>query len=195
MWEVAVAIWKVLGICGSLRRQSYNARLLRLAGRSNPDICVVGDDLVGRLPLFNPDLDDDENLPSAVAEFRSRADEAEGVVIVSPEYAHGPSGVTKNAMDWLIGSGGLAGKPTLLMSASPGQAGGMRGHLALIPTLTLMGSVLVDSVTVSGAPARVDVQGDFCDPAVLERVRLSMGELATALSYSHQKRAKSLLLD
>ena len=149
-----MAAWKVLGICGSLRRTSYNAGLLRLAGRINPDICVVGDELVGHLPLFNPDLDDDENLPPAVAEFRSCAEETEGVIIVSPEYAHGPSGVTKNAMDWLIGSGGLASKPTLLMSASPGQAGGIRGHLALIPTLTLMGSILVDSVTVSNVKGK-----------------------------------------
>ncbi|WP_026118452.1 NADPH-dependent FMN reductase [Nocardiopsis salina] len=190
-----MATWKVLGICGSLRQKSYNSGLLRLAGRSSPGICVVGDELVGRLPLFNPDLDDGEDLPAAAAEFRSCADESEGVIIVSPEYAHGPSGVTKNAMDWLIGSGGLAGKPTLLMSASPGQAGGMRGHLALIPTLTLMGSILVDSVTVSGAPARADAQGDFYDPTVLERVRLSMEELTTALSYSHQKKEKSLLSD
>ncbi|MEE2050834.1 NAD(P)H-dependent oxidoreductase [Nocardiopsis tropica] len=190
-----MAIWSVLGICGSLRRNSYNAGLLRLAGRSHSSVSVVGEGLVGRLPLFNPDLDNDDDLPDAVAEFRSCADRAEGVIIVSPEYAHGPSGVTKNAMDWLIGSGGLAGKPTLLMSASPGQAGGMRGHLALIPTLTLMGSVLVDSVTVSGAPSRADARGDFTDPAVIERVRLSMEEMATALSYSGQKKATSLLLE
>ncbi|WP_150255172.1 NADPH-dependent FMN reductase [Nocardiopsis deserti] len=186
-------MWAVLGICGSLRRNSYNAELLRLAGRSNPDISVIGGDLAGRLPLFNPDLDNDEDLPEAVTRFRSCADQAEGVIIATPEYAHGPSGATKNAMDWLVGSGGLAGKPTLLMSASPGQAGGMRGHLALIPTLTLMGSVLVDSVTVSGAPARVDPHGGFRDPAVLERVRLAMGEMATALSYSQQRTTTGLL--
>jgi hypothetical protein len=71
----------------------------------------------------------------------------------------------------------------------------MRGHLALIPTLTLMGSVLVDSVTVSGAPGRVDSRGEFRDPAVLERVRLAMDELATALSCSRQKKATDLLLE
>jgi NAD(P)H-dependent FMN reductase len=186
-------MWSVLGICGSLRRNSHNAALLRLAGRSNPDVSVVGGDLAGRLPLFNPDLDDDDDLPEVVTRFRSCADRAEGVIIATPEYAHGPSGAAKNAMDWLVGSGGLTGKPTLLMSASPGQAGGMRGHLALIPTLTLMGSVLVDSVTVSGAPGRVDSRGEFRDPAVLERVRLAMDEMATALSYSRQKKATDLL--
>lgn len=190
-----MTMWSVLGICGSLRRNSYNAELLRLADQSSSDISVVGADLTGRLPLFNADLDNDEDLPETVAEFRSCADRSEGIIIATPEYAHGPSGATKNAMDWLVGSGGLAGKPTLLMSSSPGQAGGMRGHLALIPTLTLMGSVLVDSVTVSGAPARVDTNGGSCDPAVLERVRLAMQEMATALSYSRQKKATSLLLD
>ncbi|CAM4175361.1 hypothetical protein NOGI109294_26530 [Nocardiopsis gilva] len=134
-------------------------------------------------------------IPEPAREFRSLADVSDGVIIASPEYAHGPSGVVKNAMDWLVGSGGLAGKPTLLMSASPGQAGGMRGHLPLIPTLTLMGAVPVDSVTVSGAPALVDDHGEFHDPAVRERMRLAMEAFSRALSYSRQKSENLRLVD
>lgn len=188
-------MWNVLGICGSLRRHSFTSGLVRLAERSHPDISVLGSDFTGRLPLFNPDLDEQAELPGIVRDFRACADECVGVIIATPEYAHGPSGATKNAMDWLVGSGGLAGKPTLLMSASPGQAGGMRGHLALIPTLTLMGSVLVDSVTISAAPTRADTHGRFTDPTVLERVRLAMNEMAGAMARAQQKKSTGLLLE
>ncbi len=68
-----------------------------------------------------------DSLPSAVREFRLLAEACDGAVIASPEYVHAPSGVTKNALDWLAGSTGLYGKPVLLLSASPGQTGGLRG--------------------------------------------------------------------
>ncbi|WP_330092771.1 NADPH-dependent FMN reductase [Nocardiopsis codii] len=135
----------VLGLCGSLRQGSLNAALLRLVQRVGTGITVVGGDVAGRLPLFNPDVENDEgSWPASVRELRDLAARAEGVVVATPEYAHGPAGVTKNAIDWLVGSAGLAGKPTLLVSASPGQAGGMRAHAPLMPTLTLLGAVLVE---------------------------------------------------
>lgn len=186
-------MWNVLAICGSLRRNSYSAGLLRAADRGRPDITVLGAELAGRLPLFNPDLDEETMLPYVVRDFRACADRCEGIIIATPEYAHGPSGITKNAMDWLVGSSGLAGKPTLLMSSSPGQAGGMRGHLALIPTLTMMGSVLVDSVTISGAPGRADALGDFTDPDVALRIQLALREMSTALARSERRTSRALL--
>ncbi|MBR8744081.1 NADPH-dependent FMN reductase [Nocardiopsis sp. MG754419] len=178
----------VLGICGSLRRGSYNAALLRLVSRVGPGLTVAGGDLAGRLPLFNPDVEGDEHRwPDSVHAFRHLAARASGLVIATPEYAHGPAGVTKNAIDWLVGSGGLVGRPTLLMSASPGQAGGMRAHAPLMPTLTLLGAVLVDCVVVSRAGSRVDAQGEYEDPAVVERMRLAVAELEAALSYADRR--------
>ncbi|MEU3017439.1 NADPH-dependent FMN reductase [Nocardiopsis sp. NPDC007018] len=184
----------VLGICGSLRRGSFNAALLELVERVGERTTVVGAELAGRLPLFNPDLENDEDAWSEpVREFRALAERAEGVVIATPEYAHGPAGVTKNAIDWLVGSGGLVGRPTLLMSASPGQAGGMRAHTPLMPTLTLLGAVLVDCVVVSRAGSRVDATGRYADPSVVERTRLAVAELEEALRYASVKRANGTL--
>ncbi|WP_460862302.1 NAD(P)H-dependent oxidoreductase [Nocardiopsis coralliicola] len=182
--------WTVLAICGSLRRGSHNAALLELAGAVRSDVVLSGAGMAGRLPLFNPDLDTEQALPPAVAEFRACAERAHGIVIATPEYAHGPSGVTKNAMDWLVGSGGMADRPTLLMAASPGQAGGLRGHLPLIPALTLMGAHLVDSVTVSRAAARLRGGGAAgADADVVARVRAAMGELAAAMEYADRRAA------
>ncbi|GAA4879035.1 NADPH-dependent FMN reductase [Saccharopolyspora cebuensis] len=182
--------WTVLGICGSLRQGSYNAALLRLAERTTLETRFIGCDLAGQLPLFNPDMEEDTpNLPAAVREFRACADQADGLVIATPEYAHGPAGVTKNAIDWLIGSGGIMNKPTLLLSASPGQAGGMRAQTPLMPTLTLLGSILVDCVVVSRAAARVAENGEFHDATVAERMKLAMGEFTDALRHSSHKKA------
>ncbi|GHD25724.1 NADPH-dependent FMN reductase [Nocardiopsis kunsanensis] len=184
----------VLGICGSLRRGSYNAALLDLVEEVSGGVRVVGADLAGRLPLFDPDMENDETAwPEEVREFRACAAEAEGVVIATPEYAHGPAGITKNALDWLVGSGGLMGRPTLLASASPGQAGGMRAHTPLMPTLTLLGAILVDCAVVSRAGTRTDASGRFTEPAVVGRVRLAVGELEEALGHAAHKRAPGVL--
>ncbi|MGB3307510.1 MAG: NADPH-dependent FMN reductase [Thermomicrobiales bacterium] len=178
----------ILAICGSLRKGSYNAALLDLAARVAPDLRFVGRDLAGQLPLFNPDLEENEPAhPPAVREFRRLADAADAVVIVTPEYASGPSGVTKNAIDWLIGSDGLGSRPTVLMSASPGQSGGLRGQAALLPTLTFLAVILVDTVSVGRVSSKVDASGAIVDAATIERVRLSMDELRDALRYSARR--------
>jgi len=72
---------------------------------------------LANLPHFTPDLDNDA--PGAVNDFRSQLTKSAGVIISSPEYAHGVPGVLKNALDWLVASGELYEKPVALFSASP----------------------------------------------------------------------------
>jgi NAD(P)H-dependent FMN reductase len=145
----------VLAICGSLRQDSLHRALLTAVEKRSPGLLLVGADLVRDLPLLDPDLDTPDRLPSVVREFRLVAESARGGIISSPEYVHSASGVTKNALDWLAGSTGLYGKPVLLMSASPGQTGGIRGLAALVPTVLALDAVLVDPVSVSHAAARI----------------------------------------
>lgn len=176
----------VLGFCGSLRSSSLNLALLRLAERIAPELQFVGAELIPELPLFNPDLDLEPGaLPASVRHFRGLAQAARAVVIASPEYVHAPSGVTKNALDWLDGYGALDGKPTLLMSASPGSTGGVQGLVALFPTLQLLGAVLVDPVSISRASSRLDAQGNVFDPSVYQRVELAMDDLRSAIDFAY----------
>lgn len=72
---------------------------------------------LGALPHFNPDLDTDSP-PPEVAELRSQLQEADAVLICSPEYAHGVPGSLKNALDWIVSSGELMHKPVALLNAS-----------------------------------------------------------------------------
>lgn len=173
----------VLAFCGSLRADSLNLALLRLAERLAPEMQFLGAELIPDLPLFNPDRDGDA--PPVVRHFRGLARAAQAFVIASPEYVHAPSGVTKNALDWLSGCGALDGKPTLLMSASPGHTGGVQGLVALFPTLQSLGAVLIDPVSISRASSRLDSAGNVLDPAVYQRVELAMDELREAIDFAY----------
>jgi NAD(P)H-dependent FMN reductase len=175
----------VLAFCGSLRADSLNRALLDLAERLAPDLQFVGADLIPDLPLFNPGLDSGDDLPASVRHFRGLARAARAVVIASPEYVHAPSGITKNALDWLDGYGALDGKPTLLLSASPGSTGGIQGLVALFPTLQALGAVLIDPVSVSRAGSRLDSHGNVMDPAVYQRVELAMDDLHDAMDFAY----------
>lgn len=108
---------KILAISGSLRQRSLNTALLRAA----IDVAPLGIEIqlyerLGDIPLFNPDLEGFE--PSSVLNFRTELKTAHGILIASPEYAHGITGVLKNALDWVVGSGEFVGKAVCLINTS-----------------------------------------------------------------------------
>jgi len=134
----------VLALCGSLRKASVNAALLRAAAAlARPGADVEIADWLGRLPLYNPDLEDvidERELPRAVGALRMAVAAADAILIASPEYAHGVSGTIKNALDWLVSFEPFMHKPVAVINASP------RAHLAdeaLRETLRTMNAALV----------------------------------------------------
>ncbi|HEV7427283.1 MAG TPA: NADPH-dependent FMN reductase [Thermoanaerobaculia bacterium] len=126
---------KIIAICGSLRAQSSNLALLRALTKIAPEVQIY--DGLGDLPHFNPD-DDVEGAtpPPAVAALRAMLAEADGILISSPEYAHGVPGALKNALDWLVSDGALVDKPVALINASP--VGGEFARDSLVETLRTM---------------------------------------------------------
>jgi NAD(P)H-dependent FMN reductase len=173
--------WPVLAICGSLREDSLHRALLTAVEKRAPRFRFVGAGLVRDLPLMDPSLDRPDSLPAVVREFRLLAESCAGAVIASPEYVHAPSGVTKNALDWLAGSTGLYGKPVLLLSASPGQTGGLRGLAGLIPTLLALDAHLVDPVSVSHAAGRILPDGTVTEAGLDLRLDIAVEQLADAM--------------
>jgi chromate reductase len=115
---------KIVGLCGSLRAGSLNARLMRVAGQGFGAGFVAGD---LRLPLYDGDVEA-AGLPESVTHLADLIAGADGLIIASPEYNKGPSGVLKNALDWLsrVKPNPLYGKPAAMMSASAGRSGGER---------------------------------------------------------------------
>lgn len=109
---------KLLGLSGSLRRVSTNSALLRaLAENAPPGVKLEISDLIGDLPIFNPDREG-VLTPPAVEAFGRSIREAEGLVFACPEYAHGIPGGLKNALDWMVSRDEIPNKPVLIVRAS-----------------------------------------------------------------------------
>lgn len=105
----------VLTLCGSLRSASSNRALLRAYQRLAPPDWHVGEyDGLGALPHFNPDLDRDP-LPAEAARLRRLVQEAQLLVVSTPEYAHALPGAFKNALDWLVGDPAFAGHLVVIL--------------------------------------------------------------------------------
>ena len=135
----------ILSLCGSLRAASLNAMLLRVAARlAPPGIAVIAGPSLGTLPLFNPDLEAGD--PPAVAALRSRILATDALLIASPEYAHGVSGVMKNALDWMVGNESFIDRPVALLNASPRAS---IAQAALRETLATMSARIVDAACVA----------------------------------------------
>jgi chromate reductase, NAD(P)H dehydrogenase (quinone) len=125
---------RILTLCGSLRRGSFNRQLLGAAGELAPSgLKLVEGPGLGGIPLYNAD-DDGDNPPETVKELRQALREADGLILASPEYNYGIPGVVKNALDWAsrpASDASISKLPTLLLGASGGGSGTMRGQLAL----------------------------------------------------------------
>jgi NAD(P)H-dependent FMN reductase len=165
----------VLAVCGSLQKGSANAALLRVAQqRAGADVDVVLDDGLEPLPHFNPDLEE-AGPPTEVTAWRRRLAAADAVLIASPEYAHSLPGALKDALDWIVGSGELYGKPVALMSA--GTGGGPYAIEALRQTLETQGARVVASLGVAGVRSKTDANGEIVDAETLELVGTLLQEL------------------
>ncbi|MGI8809768.1 MAG: NADPH-dependent FMN reductase [Acidimicrobiales bacterium] len=170
---------KILAVSGSLQARSSNAALLRTAHRVAPTGVQLVDAIsVGDIAPFNPDLDRQGATPDAVADWRAQVATADGVLIASPEYAHSLPGSLKNALDWLVGSGELYGKPVAVLCGSPRPNGGVLGRQALEQTLRAQGAVVVVSATV-GVVAADKGSDELYDPAAVEAVRAAIAALSS----------------
>jgi chromate reductase, NAD(P)H dehydrogenase (quinone) len=108
----------VLALSGSLRAASINTALLHAAARlAPPGMTVQMFGGITDLPLFNIDLE--QSVPASVVALRAAVASADALLIASPEYAHGVSGVMKNTLDWLVSLESFVGKPVALINAQP----------------------------------------------------------------------------
>jgi len=160
----------VLGICGSLRSGSFNAALLRAAVEQAPaGMTIEISDALRELPPYDGDLDTPERRPAAVADFRHKVEQADGLLLVTPEYSHSIPGVLKNALDWVsaeLPEGlPLRRKPVAITGSSPSAFGSVRAQQTLRQVLfsTHSDVVLRPEVAVFGAYQRFDEQGRLTD--------------------------------
>ena len=156
----------ILGIAGSLRRQSYNKGALRAAQQLCPEgASIEVFDLEG-IPPFNQD--EERSAPQKVMDLKNRIRAADAILLVTPEYNYGMPGVLKNAIDWAsrpYGDNAWNGKPVALMSAALSMGGGVRAQYQLRQAFVFlnMDAVVQPEVAIGNAPERFDKEGNLSD--------------------------------
>jgi chromate reductase, NAD(P)H dehydrogenase (quinone) len=178
---------KILGIAGSLRKQSYNRSLLRIAKEVAPANCELEIfDLAG-IPLFNQD--EEGNLPPTVALLKKSVRDADAILIATPEYNYSIPGVLKNALDWgsrPYGDNAWDNKPVALMGASPAMQGTSRSqyHLRQVFVYLNMHPLNKPELMIGSAQERFDDKGNLTDA----KSRQKIAELLAALVDFAQRR-------
>jgi chromate reductase, NAD(P)H dehydrogenase (quinone) len=158
---------RVLGISGSLRRESHNRRLLAAAARGLP-AGVEFEELSGLelVPPFNEDLDGDA-APAAVEDLRAALQRADAVLIATPEYNHSIPGQLKNALDWAsrpFPDNALRAKPAAVIGASTSLFGGVWAQAEVRRVLTAAGARPLDEeLPVPSAHLAFEADGDLRD--------------------------------
>jgi chromate reductase len=159
---------RVLGISGSLRRDSHNTHLLRLAGRLLPPGTEfeVYEDLKA-IPPYDAD-DDVQPSPPAVADLKSAIERADAVLVATPEYNGSLSGVLKNALDWVsrpVSESVLRNKPVAVIGASTGMFGAVWAQAEARKVLSTIGARVVDrEVAVPRVQYAFGPEGRLDDP-------------------------------
>lgn len=167
---------RILGLSGSLRRASFNTGLLRAAAEAAPPGITFDARTIHGVPLYDADVEA-AGVPEPVALLKDALKEADGLLMVTPEYNNGIPGVFKNAIDWMgsrsAGDPDLfKGKPVALMGASPGNFGTTLSQAHWLPVLRTLGTRpwFEGRLLVARAGTLFDEDGNLTDEATRKRV-------------------------
>jgi chromate reductase len=169
---------KILGISGSLRKSSYNTALLRAAVALMPEGVQLEIGSIAGIPLYDGDLEASQGIPPAVQTLKASVTQADGLLLVTPEYNNSIPGVFKNAIDWLsrppadIGKV-FGGRPVGVIGASPGGFGTILSQNAWLPVLRTLGTKpwFGARLQVSRAGNVFNEAGALTDEAIREQLR------------------------
>src|SRR5467141_121172 len=183
---------RVLAFAGSLRKGSFNRLLLSYATlgarEAGAEVEELGPEHL-MLPLYDGDLEVNGSFPEPVAAWRAKIRQSDGLLIASPEYNHGVSGVLKNAIDW--GSrppNVFRGKVAASFGATPGAQGTARSQMNLRICLSAVNVWVVPrTVLIAHASAAFDATGELKDPRQVQAL--------TALGRALVQAARSGLAD
>ena len=171
----------VLGICGSLRRGSFNMAALRAAIALKPAGMRVTVADISQLPLYDEDVRQ-QGFPPSVETLRRQIQEADALLFACPEYNYSMTGVLKNAIDWASRPPDqpFAGKPCAIIGAAAGMAGSARAQYDLRRACVFldMHPLNKPEVLIGQAQTKFDADGNFTD----EAGRKFLGDMMAALA-------------
>jgi chromate reductase, NAD(P)H dehydrogenase (quinone) len=151
----------VISICGSLRKGSYNRMVMNaLPGLAPEAMSIKEAPPFTEFPLYNADIQNSTGFPAPVQTLADDIRNADGVIIVTPEYNFGIPGALKNAIDWVsrLQNQPFAGKPVALQSVSPGPLGGGRVQYDLRRTMVFLDALTLNKpeIFIGGCAQRID---------------------------------------
>ncbi|MFP7571750.1 NADPH-dependent FMN reductase [Marivita sp. S2033] len=168
---------RILGISGSLRRASYNSALLRTAQGMMPEGSTLIEGSIADIPLYNADEEQAHGLPPAVETLKSQIEDADGLLLFSPEYNNSIPGVFKNAIDWTSRPAGdisrvFGAKPVAVLGASPGGFGTILAQDSWLSVLRTLGtrSWWSGRLMVARAANVFDDEGRLTDKQIRQRL-------------------------
>lgn len=173
---------KLLMISGSLRKGSLNTMLVKEAGRFFGSAQTTLGDI--RMPLYDGDAEDASGIPPEAQRLADQIDEADAIVIASPEYNQSIPGGLKNALDWVsrVDGNPWNKKPVALVNAAAGRTGGARANyivrLALAPFNTDF--IQGPEVLIAGASKEFDENGHLTNERYIATLQKLMDALRTA---------------
>ena len=164
----------ILGIVGSLRRESYNRSAMRAAVQLVPPGARIDAFDLDGIPGFNQD--DEQHPPAKVVELKARIRAADALLFVTPEYNYSIPGVLKNAIDWAsrpFGDNAWYGKPAAVMGASIGGIGTARCqyHLRQVFVFLNVYAINEPEVMIGHSAERFDAEGNLRDETTKKLIR------------------------
>lgn len=174
---------EIFAISGSIRDDSYNFALLKAMAALSPENMNINVfDNIHNIPIFNPEIDD-ENLPEPVVDLIAKLRASDGVIISTPEYAHGVPGALKNMLDWLVSSDVLTLKPIVVTSVSTSGLGGVRAYSPLVLILSAMNThvVIEGSLNIPYAKNKFDENNNLQDELTKKAITVSLLVLEQAI--------------
>ena len=171
---------KIVAICGSTRKISTNHRLINVIKEMySSELEIILFDRLDSLPHFNPDI---EEAPSKqLLEFKQLLRTADGILICTPEYAHGVPGVLKNAIDWTVSTCEFSHKPTALITAS---TEGKFAHSSLIETLRVIEAEAIEELQllIPFAQTKINKEGKIIDERTAREIETLMGKFINQIN-------------
>ena len=174
---------RILAISGSLRARSSNSAVLHAASTLVPEATeLIVYSSLGSLPHFNPDLDTADP-PHEVNALRREIGLCQGVLISSPEYAHGIGGSLKNALDWLVSAPEFHGKPVALFNTAPRA---IHAQAQMREILTTMSARFIDtaSIALPLAGRTLDAAGIVSDTILSKQIKMALAFFVAEIRFS-----------
>ena len=174
----------VLVICGSLRKNSYNAALTRaLPALAPPEMKLIPAPMFDTFPIYNQDLQDNDGFPAAVTALADAIRAADGVLFVTPEYNFSMPGGLKNAIDWVsrLKDQPFVEKPVAIQSCSGGPVGGARMQYHWRMTMTFLKANIFGTpeIFIGNEASKFDPQTlELTDQPTREFVKMQLAAFA-----------------